>query len=62
VWSGVDGFVWGTWRPPSFVEKLLSGKRGKVIGNLAQALVALPWWQVKVPSEETWWLRSDTLD
>ena len=27
VWSGVDDFVRGTWRPPSFVEKLLSGTR-----------------------------------
>jgi hypothetical protein len=26
VWSGVDGFVQGTWRPSSFVEKLLSRK------------------------------------
>jgi len=24
--SGVDGFVQGMWRPPSFMEKLLSGK------------------------------------
>ena len=27
VWSGDDNFVWLTWRPPSFVEKLLSGTR-----------------------------------
>ena len=27
VWSGIDGFVRGTWRPPSFVENLLSEKR-----------------------------------
>ena len=27
VWSGVNNFVRGTWRPPSFVGKLLSGKR-----------------------------------
>ena len=27
VWSGVDDLVRGTWRPPSFVEKLLSGNR-----------------------------------
>ena len=25
VWGGDDNFVRGTWRPPSFVEKLLSG-------------------------------------
>ena len=29
VWSGDDIFVRGTWRPPSFVEKLLSGTRGQ---------------------------------
>ena len=27
VWSGDDIFVWGMWRPSSFVDKLLSGKR-----------------------------------
>ena len=27
VWSGVDNLVGGTWRPPSFVEKLFSGIR-----------------------------------
>ena len=27
VWSGDDNLVRGTWRPPSFVDKLLSGKR-----------------------------------
>ena len=27
VWSGDDNLVRGTWRPPSFVEKLLSGTR-----------------------------------
>ena len=27
MWSGNDDLVRGTWRPPSFVEKLLSGKR-----------------------------------
>jgi len=26
VRSGVDNLVWGTWRPPSFVGKLLNGK------------------------------------
>jgi hypothetical protein len=25
TWCGADDFVWETWRPPSFVEKLLSG-------------------------------------
>ena len=29
VWSGEDNFVRGTWRPPSFVEKLFSGTRGQ---------------------------------
>jgi hypothetical protein len=28
VWSGDDNIVRGTWRPPSFVEKLLSGTQG----------------------------------
>ena len=27
VWSGDDNLVRGTWRHPSFVEKLLSGTR-----------------------------------
>ena len=27
VWSGVDDLVRGTWRPLSFVEKILSGNR-----------------------------------
>ena len=27
VWSGDDNLVRGTWRPSSFVDKLLSGKR-----------------------------------
>ena len=27
VWSGVDDLVRGMWRPPSFMEKLLSGNR-----------------------------------
>ena len=30
VWSGDDNFVRGTWRPPSFVEKLLSETRDQV--------------------------------
>ena len=29
VWSGDDNFMRETWRPPSFVEKLLSGTRGQ---------------------------------
>jgi hypothetical protein len=40
VWSGDDSFVRGTWRPTSFVEKLLSGDGIEVTGNLARALVA----------------------
>ena len=28
VWSGDDIFVRGTWRPPPFLVKLLSGTRG----------------------------------
>ena len=47
VWSGVDDLVRGTWRPPSFVEKLLSGTRAKVT--------------VIVFTEETWWPSSNTL-
>ena len=27
MWSGDDNLVRGTWKPPSFVGKLLSGKR-----------------------------------
>ena len=30
VWSGDDNLVRGTWRPSSFVEKLLSGNRDQV--------------------------------
>ena len=30
VWSGGDIFVRGTWRPPPFLVKLLSGTRGQV--------------------------------
>jgi hypothetical protein len=26
VWSGDDGFVLGTWSPPSFIEKLFSAE------------------------------------
>ena len=29
VWSGDDNIMRGTWRPPSFVEKLLSGTQGQ---------------------------------
>jgi hypothetical protein len=43
VWSGDAGFVRGTWRALSFVEKLLSGDGIEVIENLAGALVAKPW-------------------
>ena len=43
----MDDFVQGTWRPPSFVEKLLSGTRAKVT--------------VIVFAEETWWPSSNTL-
>jgi hypothetical protein len=50
VWSGDDSFVRGTWRPPSFVEKLLSGDGIEVTGDLAWALVANPLWQVKKSS------------
>jgi hypothetical protein len=39
VWSGDDGFVQGTWRPP-FMKKVLSGDGIEVIGDLARALVA----------------------
>ena len=40
MWSGVDIFVWVTWRPPSFVKKLLSGTRGHGDRGYLQALVA----------------------
>ena len=40
VWSGDDNFVRGTWRPPSFVEKLLSGTRGQGDRGDLQVLVA----------------------
>jgi hypothetical protein len=48
----------GTWRFPSFVEKLLSGKRGQ--GDRGD-LASLGDKSRRVP-EETWWPRSDTLD
>ena len=47
VWSGDDNFVRGTWRPPSFVEKLLSGTWAKVT--------------VIVFTEETCWSICNTL-
>ena len=47
VWSGDDIFVRGTWRPPSFVEKLLVEPGAKVT--------------VIVFTEETWWPSSNTL-
>jgi hypothetical protein len=40
VWSSDDGFVRGTWRPSSFVEKFLSGDGIEVTGDLVRALVA----------------------
>ena len=58
VWSSDDNFVRGTWRPPSFVKKLLSGKRGQgdrgdlaSLGDKSRRVL-----------EETWWPRSDILD
>jgi hypothetical protein len=50
VWSSDDGFVQETWRPPTFVEKLVSGDGIEVTGDLAWALVAKPLWQVKKSS------------
>ena len=49
VWSDMDGFVRGTWRPLSSVEKLLSGKQDQ--GDCGD--LVLP--------EETWLPGSDTL-
>ena len=40
VWSGDDIFVRGTWRPPPFLVKLLSGTRGQGDRGDLQALVA----------------------
>ena len=43
VWSGVDDFVRETWRPPSFMEKLLSGTRDQGdlgLGVLGRDLIA----------------------
>jgi hypothetical protein len=39
IWSGDDGFVRGTCRPPSFMEKLLSGKRHQGDWGLHKSLV-----------------------
>jgi hypothetical protein len=50
VWSSDDGFCAGDMETPSFVEKLLSGEGIDVIGNLARALVAKPYWRVKKSS------------
>jgi hypothetical protein len=50
VWSGDDGFVRGMWRPPSFVEKLLTRDGIEVTEDLARALVAKAWWRVKKSS------------
>jgi hypothetical protein len=40
VWSGDDGFVRGTWRLPSFVEKLLSEDGIEITGDLARVFAA----------------------
>ena len=43
VWSGDDIFVLGTWRPPSLVEKLLSGtpdQGDRGLGVLGKDLIA----------------------
>ena len=40
VWSGDDIFVLGMWRPPSFIEKLLSRIWGQGDRGDLQALVA----------------------
>jgi hypothetical protein len=41
-WSSNDSFVRGTWRPPSFMDKLLSGKRYQGDQGLGGVLVAKP--------------------
>ena len=38
MWSGIDDRVWGTWSPPSLVEKLLSGDGIKVTEGLGVSL------------------------
>jgi hypothetical protein len=52
VWSGDDSFVRRRWRPPFFVEKLLSGDGIEMTADLARALVAEHWWRVKKIPEE----------
>jgi hypothetical protein len=59
-WQG--HFVRGTWRPPSLVEKLLSGGGIKV----AKGAWQVPKWLAFVTSQvvllgETWWSGSNTL-
>jgi hypothetical protein len=51
VWSYDNGFVQGIWKPPSFLEKLLSGDGIEVTENLARVLVAKPWRRVKKSPE-----------
>ena len=41
VWSGDDILVRGTWRPTSFVEKLLSGKQDQCDRELGMSLGGL---------------------
>jgi hypothetical protein len=55
VWSGENTVCGGTWRPPSLVEKLLSGGGIKVIKGAWR----VPKWQTFVASQvvllgETW--------
>jgi hypothetical protein len=38
VWSGEDACVWGTWRTPPLVEKLLSADNIKVTKGLVECL------------------------
>jgi hypothetical protein len=44
--------VRGTWRPPSLVEKLLSGSGIKVTKGLDECLCGEPLWLVKWYSRE----------
>jgi hypothetical protein len=55
VWSGEDTLCGGTWRPPSLVEKLLSGDSIKV----TKGAWRVPTWLAFVESQvvllgETW--------
>jgi hypothetical protein len=55
VWSGEDTLCRGTWRPPSLVEKLLSG--GGI--NVTKGAWQVPKWLAFVASQvvllgETW--------